>query len=154
MSYKQTQRNKTRLQWRHNERDSVSNHQPHDCLLNHSFRRRSEKTSKPRVTGLCEGNSPVTGEFPAKRASEAENFSIWWRHHDTRQTPTIGKLRVRMIITNITIATNSNLYNHNKTTRPQCTLWEKLCGCSGTSQIMYKICHTDFTPYSFLLELI
>ena len=22
------------LQWRHNERDGVSNHQPHDCLLN------------------------------------------------------------------------------------------------------------------------
>ena len=23
------------LQWRHNERDGVSNHQPHDCLLDH-----------------------------------------------------------------------------------------------------------------------
>ena len=23
------------LQWRHNERDDVSNHHPHDCLLNH-----------------------------------------------------------------------------------------------------------------------
>ena len=32
------------LQWRHNERDGVSNHQPHDC--------------------------------------NAENVSIWWRHHD------------------------------------------------------------------------
>ena len=40
------------------------------------------KTSKLRVTGLCEGNSPVTGEFPAQRASYAENVSIWWRHHD------------------------------------------------------------------------
>ena len=45
------------------------------------FRRRSKKTSKFRVTGLCEGNSPVTGEFPAQRASNAENVSIWWRHH-------------------------------------------------------------------------
>ena len=36
---------------------------------------------KPRVTGLCAGNSPVTGEFPAQRASNAENVSIWWRHH-------------------------------------------------------------------------
>ena len=44
-------------------------------------RRRSKKTSKLRVTGLCEGNSPVTGEFPAQRASNAENVSIWWRHH-------------------------------------------------------------------------
>ena len=29
-----------------------------------------------RVTGLCAGNSPVTGEFPAQRASNAENVSI------------------------------------------------------------------------------
>ena len=39
------------------------------------------KITKLRVTGLCEGNSPVTGEFPAQRASNAENVSIWWRHH-------------------------------------------------------------------------
>ena len=32
------------LQWRHNERDGVSNHQPHDCL-------------QLRVTGLCARNS-------------------------------------------------------------------------------------------------
>ena len=51
------------LQWRHNERDGVSNHQPHDCLLNRLFRRRSNKTSKLRVTGLCAGNRrwPVAG---------------------------------------------------------------------------------------------
>ena len=36
------------LQWRHNGRDGVSNHQPHDCLLNHLLRRRSKKTSKLR----------------------------------------------------------------------------------------------------------
>ena len=69
------------LQWRPNGRDGVSNHQPLDCLLNHLFRRRSKKTSKLRVTGLCGGNSPVSGEFPAQRASNAENASIWWRHH-------------------------------------------------------------------------
>ena len=69
------------LHWRHNDHDGVSNHQPHGCLLNRLFRRRSKKTSKLRVTGLCVGNSPVTGEFPAQRASYAENVSIWWRHH-------------------------------------------------------------------------
>ena len=57
------------LRWRHNGCDSVSNHQPHDCLLNRLFRRRSKKTSKLRVTGLCVGNSPGTGEFPAQMAS-------------------------------------------------------------------------------------
>ena len=63
---------------RHNVRDVVSNHQPHDCLLNRVFRWRSKKTSKLRTTGLCAGNSPVTGEFPAQMASNAENVSIWW----------------------------------------------------------------------------
>ena len=49
----------------------ISNHQAHDCLLNR-FRRRRKKTSKLRVTGLCAGNSPVTFEFSAQRASYAE----------------------------------------------------------------------------------
>ena len=68
------------LHWRHNWHDGVSNHQPHDCLLNRLFRRRLKKTSKLCVTGLCEGNSPGTGEFPTQRASSAENVSIWRRH--------------------------------------------------------------------------
>ena len=38
------------------------------------FRPTSKKTSKLRVTGLCEGNSPVTGELPAQRASNAKMF--------------------------------------------------------------------------------
>ena len=74
-------------QWRHNGHDGISNHQPHDCLLNRLFRRRSKKTSKLRVTGLCAGNSPVTGEFPAQMASNAENVSIWWRHHERQDPP-------------------------------------------------------------------
>ena len=69
------------LQWRHNEHDGGSNHPRLDCLCNRLFRRRSKKTSKLRVTGLCEGNSQVTGEFPAQRASNAEYVSIWWCHH-------------------------------------------------------------------------
>ena len=69
------------LEWRHNGHNKVSNHQPHDCLFNRLFRRRSKKTSKLRVTGFCAGNSPGTGEFPALMASNAENISIWWHHH-------------------------------------------------------------------------
>ena len=71
------------LQWRHNGRDCVSNHQPRDFLPKRLFRRRSNKTSKLRVTGLCAGNSLGTGEFPAQMASNAENVFIWWRHHET-----------------------------------------------------------------------
>ena len=43
------------LRWRHNGCDSVSNHQPYDCLLNHLFRRRSKKTSKLRVASFYVG---------------------------------------------------------------------------------------------------
>ena len=69
------------LRWCQNGHHSISNHQPHHCLLNRLLRRRSNKTSEVHVTGLCGGNSPMTGEFPAQRASNAENVSIWWRHH-------------------------------------------------------------------------
>ena len=79
---------RTSLHWRHKDHYGVSNHQPHGCLLNRLFRRRSKETSKLRVTGLCEGNSPGTGEFPAQRASNAENVSIWWRHHDSQRDKT------------------------------------------------------------------
>ena len=61
------------LQWRHDECDGVSNHQPHGCLLNRLFRCRGNRT----LWGECTGD----GEFPAQRASNAENVSIWWRHH-------------------------------------------------------------------------
>ena len=47
-------------------------------------RHRSKKTSKLRVTGLCAGNSPAIGEFPAQRTSNAKNVSIWWSHHGVR----------------------------------------------------------------------
>ena len=50
-----------------------------------------KETSKLPITGLCAGNSPVTGEFPqefpddrwipAQMASNAENVSIRWLHH-------------------------------------------------------------------------
>ena len=54
------------LHWRHNDHNGVSNHQPHGCLLNGLFRRRSKKTSKLRVTGFCVGNSPGPVNSPHK----------------------------------------------------------------------------------------
>ena len=65
------------LQWCHNECNGVSNHQPHDCLLNLLFRHRSKNISKLRVTGLCEGNSSFKSEFPTQRASNAPSICIW-----------------------------------------------------------------------------
>ena len=69
------------LHWRHNDHDGVLNHQPHGCLLNLLFQRRSKKNIKvPRHWPLC-GEFTVAGEFPAQRDSDVENASIWWRHH-------------------------------------------------------------------------
>ena len=54
------------LRWRHNDHDGGSNHQPHGCLLNRLFRRKSKRTSKLRVSGLCVGNSPGPVNSPHK----------------------------------------------------------------------------------------
>ena len=53
------------LQWRHNENHGVPNHLHIVCLLNRLFRHTWKRTSKLSVTGLCEGNPPVTGGFPS-----------------------------------------------------------------------------------------
>ena len=97
------------LQWGHNGCDGVSNHRSLCCILNRLFRRRSKKTSKLRVTGLCEGNSPVTGEFPAQRASNAENVSVLWRHHGTR-----SNRNEHCLLCNYIHYTMANSYNKTK----------------------------------------
>ena len=71
------------LLWRHNGHNSVSNHQPYDCLLRRLFRRRSKQTSKLRVTGLCVGNSPGPVNFPHKWPVTRKMFPfddviMWW----------------------------------------------------------------------------
>ena len=67
------------LQWRHNERHGVSNYQHIGCFLSRLSRPRSKKTSKLRVTGLCEWRRPVTAGFPSQRASNTGNVFICWR---------------------------------------------------------------------------
>ena len=88
------------LQWRHNEHHGISNHRRFDCL---------------RVTGLCEGNSSVSGDFPAQRTDNAANVSIWWCHHED------NGLHATWIQMNW-------LHNHNKslgTTKPH-ILWDNV----------------------------
>ena len=70
------------MKWHHDECNGISNHWRLDCFLNPFFRRKSKKTSKLHVTGLCKGNSLETSEFRTQRVSNAENVSIWWCHHD------------------------------------------------------------------------
>ena len=125
------------LQWRHNERGGVSNHQPHDFLLIRLFSRSSKKTSKLRVTGLCVGNSPVTGEFPAQRASNAENVSIWWRHH---AMPKNSPWRMRL-------KSESTKCLHNLVIYVTCVRWIKRATKLMTTQKLY------YYIYSFLATL-
>ena len=66
----------TTLHWRHNDHDSVSNHQSHDCLLNRLFRRRSKKAPKLRATGLCAGNSPGPVNSPHKGPVTRKMFHL------------------------------------------------------------------------------
>ena len=85
------------LQWRHDERNGISNHQRLDCLFKRLLKRRSKKTPKLRVTGLCAGNSPVT----AQRASNPENVSFRWRHHFIKSpllSPTANDTTTRRIL--------------------------------------------------------
>ena len=64
-----------------NERHGVSKHRQLHYLFNRLFWRTSEKTLKRALLGLCERNPSVTGRFLSWRASDAENFSNWWRHY-------------------------------------------------------------------------
>ena len=59
----------------------VSNHLRHNDLLNRLFRRRSKTTSKLRITCLCEGNSPATGEFSHKWPVTRKMFPFDGREH-------------------------------------------------------------------------
>ena len=78
------------------------------CLPNHLFRHRSKKTSMLHITGLCEGNSPLTGEFTAPRANNAEHVSIWWRHH---AACTVISLKERLVVYHLLVSwTAVNLY--------------------------------------------
>ena len=70
------------------------------------------ETSKLRITGLCAGNSPGTGEFPAQTAIYAENVSIWWRHHDETISCKDEVPAVTMFPTVVALLSISKTYLH------------------------------------------
>ena len=85
---KHTESQKFPLQWHHNERDGVLYHRRLGCLLDRLFTRRSKKTSKALR------HWPLWG-------SNAENTSIWWRHHVNR---------MKYFRRNICIYASANIY--------------------------------------------
>ena len=120
------------LQWRHNGCDGVSNHQPHDCLLKRLIRRRSKKTSKLRVTGLCAGihRWPVNSRHkgPVKRKMFPFDDVIMKSeeiHHDIEITHYICKWFVMLICTHISWQwTCLNLINPICANWSTCSAWK------------------------------
>ena len=106
------------LQWRHNDHNGFSNHQPLGCLLNRLFRSRSKKTSKLRVTGLCVGNSPGPVNSPHNGPVTRKMFPF----DDvimkaSSSTPTVNSIPpchwIKMY--NKRYVRTINIYNHNYT---------------------------------------
>ena len=64
----------------HHKSGGVSNHQPHDCLLNRLFRRRSKKTSKLRVTGLCVGIPRTNGQPVTRKMFPFDDVIMLFMH--------------------------------------------------------------------------
>ena len=114
-----------------------THHQPRDCLLNRLFRCRSKKyhiqvqikkISKLRVIGLCAGNSPATGEFPAQMTSNAENVSIRRRHHGGTCISPHNSLQVFMIILTAVLAICSS------------NIVEEMMGAPWYIKLVYVLC--------------
>ena len=61
---------------------------------------------------LCAGNSPVTGEFPAQMASNAEKVSMWWRHHVLEiNRLTRQNIRIRGGLEKVVMATMTRIWS-------------------------------------------
>ena len=117
-----TSQKRNSLQWRHNGRDGVSNHRCPNCLLNRLFRQRSKKTPKIRVTGLCEGNSPLTGKFPAQKFGNAECFYL--------MTSSCIKVSIDWAISVNELPESANNCQYNQIKPNQTTSWVSniICG--------------------------
>ena len=136
------------LQWRHNGHVGLSNHQPRHCLLNRLFRRRSKKTSKLRVNGLCVGNSPMTGEFPAQRTNNAENVSIWWRHH--KYILTIWFWNVQHSILHVSAWLFLSLHGHF----PSLLRLSLTINYRGLEVLVYGYYYTVPMPWYYMIKII
>ena len=98
----------TSLQWRHNERDGISNHRRVDCL--------------PFVQAQIKENIkashrwPLWEEFtgdrwlPCTKTSNAENVPIWW-HHYVIQFPWLTRWEITKMST--ILLTMLNFWNYD-----------------------------------------
>ena len=69
-------------QWHHNERDGVSNHQPHDCLLNRSDQRKHQSSAPLAfVRGIHRGPLKTPHKRPVTRNMTPFDdvfMKLWW----------------------------------------------------------------------------
>ena len=121
------------LQWHHNERGGVSNHRGFDCLLNHLIKRRSKKTSKLRVTGLCEGIHRWPVKSPHKGPLTRKNVSIWWRHHD----PLLSSMLARIMYIHVKHATYSLQCSSNSVSFHWIPTYEFNFGTQGLCKLQF-----------------
>ena len=124
------------LRWRHYERDDVSNHEPHDCLLNRLFRRRSKKTSNSAASLAFEGGihrwpvnsphkEPVTRKmFPFDDAIMAIIRLLWLTIYNLHSAYRHGNSVTSVFITSSSMARRIGLI-HN-TVYP--TQYTQYCG--------------------------
>ena len=102
------------LQWRWRLKSAASR-----LFAQRLYRRKSKKTSKLRVTGLYAGNSPVTGEFPTQRASNAKRcFHLMTpscKHHPgvyhVNHTHQAKITHTRVVFTDTQYNKENNLHN-------------------------------------------
>ena len=113
----------TALQWHHNEHNGVSNHQPHDCLLNRLFKRRSKKISKLCVTGLCEGihrwpgNSPHKGPVTRKILPFDDVIMVYGYHYS----------RIKWALWLLNLSATRMLFQHSLQRNYQSSALQVLC---------------------------
>ena len=109
---------------------------PHDCLLSRLFGHRSKKISKHSVNGHCVGKLPGTGEFPAQMASNAENVSIWWRHHESSLQTNVSYIMILLSIPPYLLMLLSRRYMQNydqvvnyreKSRKTECNIMWQIC---------------------------
>ena len=72
--------NRVSLQWHHNERHCISNHRRRLLAKPFGQAHTKENIKAPRHWPLW-GESTGDQCIPPQRANNAENVSIWWRHH-------------------------------------------------------------------------
>ena len=105
-----------------------------------------EKHQSSASLAFFVGNSPLAGEFPAQMASNAENISIWWRHHgvitDLLQRNTSVIIQIMPCYTFSTKSQSNPIHFVNKTLHIK-DIFQKISQSSSTSVVKATVCDED-----------